>query len=79
MVTLQWKVFRKELECSSDDAIDGGSNKEILAEVEAGVEIPVLDFTITTTYVLSVLLDTHMCIKYSCKLIWPALSCNKYK
>jgi hypothetical protein len=49
MVILQWKVFR--LEASKVD-YGGGSNHEILAEVEACTEIPVEDFTIKTRLVL---------------------------
>lgn len=44
LVCLQWRVFRKELAVRGD-LQDGGSNEDILPEVEARTPIPVKDFT----------------------------------
>lgn len=46
-VCLQWQVFRTEAHVHSDASLSygGGSNADILEEVEANMPIPVEDFT----------------------------------
>ncbi|XP_052818789.1 piezo-type mechanosensitive ion channel component 1-like isoform X1 [Mya arenaria] len=48
LVCLQWRVFRKEL-AMRGEMQDGGSNEDILPEVEAKTPIPVKDFTTEVT------------------------------
>ncbi|KAK7483051.1 hypothetical protein BaRGS_00025714 [Batillaria attramentaria] len=53
-VCLQWKVFRLEIAAQGTDS-GGGSNEEILPEVEANTKIPVEDFTIETKSYMDVI------------------------
>ncbi|XP_052229514.1 piezo-type mechanosensitive ion channel component 1-like isoform X2 [Dreissena polymorpha] len=47
-VCLQWRVFRKEMRFKGVE-LDGGTNEDILPEVEAKQPIPVSDFTTKIT------------------------------
>ncbi|KAL4234818.1 hypothetical protein ACF0H5_006459 [Mactra antiquata] len=52
-VCLQWRVFRQELKSGAEEP-DGGSNDDIILEVEARMPIPVADFTTKITSFLDV-------------------------
>ncbi|WAR12852.1 PIEZ2-like protein [Mya arenaria] len=54
LVCLQWRVFRKEL-AMRGEMQDGGSNEDILPEVEAKTPIPVKDFTTEVTSYLDII------------------------
>ena len=55
-VTLQWRVFRTEQSPSNQQDHGGGSNDEIVSEVEANTKVPVDDFTLTTGFARSLII-----------------------